>query len=115
MEEDFGQGPWLTMKSALGLDERDPSCFLYTYSIVMVLRKVRVWGMSLCCLLHRKEAICPLLLQSCPWRAAWSPLGCLFALFTVLSSVRHTSALQVPDRETEVKHIPTLRTPSGLL
>lgn len=30
------------MKSALGLDERDPSCFLYTYSIVMVLRKVRV-------------------------------------------------------------------------
>ncbi|KAL0597678.1 Homologous recombination OB-fold protein [Plecturocebus cupreus] len=39
MEEDFGRGPWLTMKSALGLDERDPSCFLCTYSIVMVLRK----------------------------------------------------------------------------
>ncbi|XP_038184227.1 homologous recombination OB-fold protein [Arvicola amphibius] len=39
VEEDFGRGPWLTMKSALGLDERDPSCFLYTYSIVMVLRK----------------------------------------------------------------------------
>lgn len=30
------------MKSALGLDEGDPTCFLYTYSIVMVLRKVRV-------------------------------------------------------------------------
>lgn len=30
------------MKSALGLDERDPTCFLSTYSIVMVLRKVRV-------------------------------------------------------------------------
>nr|XP_028692395.1 uncharacterized protein C17orf53 homolog isoform X2 [Macaca mulatta] len=39
MEEDFGRGPWLTMKSALGLDERDPNCFLCTYSIVMVLRK----------------------------------------------------------------------------
>ncbi|XP_014644556.1 PREDICTED: uncharacterized protein C17orf53 homolog [Ceratotherium simum simum] len=39
VEEDFGQGPWLTMKSALGLDERDPTCFLCTYSIVMVLRK----------------------------------------------------------------------------
>uniref|UniRef100_A0A8C0WRL7 Homologous recombination OB-fold protein OB-fold domain-containing protein n=1 Tax=Castor canadensis TaxID=51338 RepID=A0A8C0WRL7_CASCN len=39
VEEDFGQGPWLTMKSTLGLDERDPTCFLCTYSIVMVLRK----------------------------------------------------------------------------
>lgn len=39
VEEDFGRGPWLTMKSALGLDERDPTCFLSTYSIVMVLRK----------------------------------------------------------------------------
>ncbi|XP_073091782.1 homologous recombination OB-fold protein isoform X1 [Manis javanica] len=39
VEEDFGRGPWLAMKSALGLDERDPSCFLCTYSIIMVLRK----------------------------------------------------------------------------
>ncbi|XP_069883930.1 homologous recombination OB-fold protein isoform X1 [Dipodomys merriami] len=39
VEEDFGKGPWLTMKSSLGLDERDPTCFLCTYSIVMVLRK----------------------------------------------------------------------------
>ncbi|XP_036051204.1 homologous recombination OB-fold protein [Onychomys torridus] len=39
VEEDFGRGPWLTMKSALGLDEGDPTCFLSTYSIVMVLRK----------------------------------------------------------------------------
>ncbi|XP_029784991.1 uncharacterized protein C17orf53 homolog isoform X2 [Suricata suricatta] len=38
-EEDFGRGPWLAMKSTLGLDERDPTCFLCTYSIVMVLRK----------------------------------------------------------------------------
>lgn len=30
------------MKAELGLDERDPSCFLHTYSVVMVLRKVRV-------------------------------------------------------------------------
>ncbi|KAF4804469.1 hypothetical protein TURU_007345 [Turdus rufiventris] len=27
------------MKMELGLDERDPSCFLHTYSVVMVLRK----------------------------------------------------------------------------
>ncbi|XP_041583139.1 homologous recombination OB-fold protein [Vulpes lagopus] len=39
VEEDFGRGPWLAMKSALGLDERDPTCFLCAYSIVMVLRK----------------------------------------------------------------------------
>ncbi|KAL1779207.1 hypothetical protein HispidOSU_013003 [Sigmodon hispidus] len=39
LEEDFGRGPWLTMKTALGLDEQDPACFLHTYSIVMVLRK----------------------------------------------------------------------------
>ncbi|XP_008052728.1 uncharacterized protein C17orf53 homolog, partial [Carlito syrichta] len=38
-EDDFGRGPWLAMKSALGLDERDPGCFLGTCSIVMVLRK----------------------------------------------------------------------------
>ncbi|XP_009980541.1 PREDICTED: uncharacterized protein C17orf53 homolog, partial [Tauraco erythrolophus] len=38
-EEDFGKGPWLAMKMELGLDERDPSCFLRTYSVVMVLRK----------------------------------------------------------------------------
>ena len=44
MEEDFGRGPWLAMKSALGLDERDPTCFLCAYSIVMVLRKVRILG-----------------------------------------------------------------------
>uniref|UniRef100_I3MKD5 Homologous recombination factor with OB-fold n=1 Tax=Ictidomys tridecemlineatus TaxID=43179 RepID=I3MKD5_ICTTR len=39
VEEDFERGPWLTMKSSLGLDERDPTCFLCTYSIIMVLRK----------------------------------------------------------------------------
>ncbi|XP_077644486.1 homologous recombination OB-fold protein [Lonchura striata] len=38
-EEDFGKGPWLAMKTELGLDERDPSCFLHSYSVVMVLRK----------------------------------------------------------------------------
>lgn len=48
MEEDFGRGPWLAMKSALGLEERDPTCFLCTYSIVMVLRKVRVLGAEMC-------------------------------------------------------------------
>ncbi|XP_067397167.1 homologous recombination OB-fold protein [Emydura macquarii macquarii] len=39
IEEDFGKGPWLAMKTELQLDERDPSCFLRTYSVVMVLRK----------------------------------------------------------------------------
>lgn len=39
-DEDFGKGPWLTMKTELGVDERDPGCFLRTYSVVMVLRKV---------------------------------------------------------------------------
>uniref|UniRef100_A0A8D0H6I3 Homologous recombination factor with OB-fold n=1 Tax=Sphenodon punctatus TaxID=8508 RepID=A0A8D0H6I3_SPHPU len=39
VEEDFGRGPWVAMKTELGLDERDPSCFLRTYSVVMVLRK----------------------------------------------------------------------------
>ncbi|XP_014814440.1 PREDICTED: uncharacterized protein C17orf53 homolog [Calidris pugnax] len=38
-EEDFGKGPWLAMKMELELDERDPNCFLRTYSVVMVLRK----------------------------------------------------------------------------
>ncbi|XP_074117236.1 homologous recombination OB-fold protein isoform X2 [Sminthopsis crassicaudata] len=37
--EDFERGPWLTMKAELGLDDQDPTCFLHTYSIVMVLRK----------------------------------------------------------------------------
>nr|XP_008111474.1 PREDICTED: uncharacterized protein C17orf53 homolog [Anolis carolinensis] len=38
-EDQFERGPWAAMKTELGLDERDPSCFLKTYSIVMVLRK----------------------------------------------------------------------------
>ncbi|XP_074834931.1 homologous recombination OB-fold protein isoform X2 [Carettochelys insculpta] len=39
IEEDFGKGPWTAMKRELRLDERDPSCFLRTYSVAMVLRK----------------------------------------------------------------------------
>ncbi|XP_037742913.1 homologous recombination OB-fold protein isoform X2 [Chelonia mydas] len=39
IEEDFGKGPWIAMKTDLRLDERDPSCFLRTYSVAMVLRK----------------------------------------------------------------------------
>ncbi|CAM9331534.1 unnamed protein product [Lampetra fluviatilis] len=38
-EEDFGRGPWVAMKAALGVDERNPSSFLCTHSIIMVLRK----------------------------------------------------------------------------
>ncbi|KAJ7989585.1 hypothetical protein DPEC_G00306060 [Dallia pectoralis] len=38
-EEDFTGGPWAAMKLALGLDERNPSCFLHSYSVAMVLRK----------------------------------------------------------------------------
>ncbi|XP_044303096.1 homologous recombination OB-fold protein isoform X2 [Varanus komodoensis] len=39
IEEEFERGPWVAMKTELELDERDPSCFLRTYSVVMVLRK----------------------------------------------------------------------------
>ncbi|XP_036445444.1 homologous recombination OB-fold protein [Colossoma macropomum] len=38
-EEEFSGGPWAAMKAEMGLDERNPSCFLHSYSIVMVLRK----------------------------------------------------------------------------
>ncbi|XP_053471556.1 homologous recombination OB-fold protein-like isoform X2 [Ictalurus furcatus] len=38
-EEEFSVGPWAAMKAEMGLDERNPSCFLHSYSIVMVLRK----------------------------------------------------------------------------
>ncbi|XP_032891243.1 homologous recombination OB-fold protein [Amblyraja radiata] len=39
VEDDFGRGPWATMKEDLRLDEGDIRCFLRNYSIVMVLRK----------------------------------------------------------------------------
>nr|XP_040046375.1 homologous recombination OB-fold protein [Gasterosteus aculeatus aculeatus] len=38
-EEEFGGGGWAAMKAEMGLDERNPSCFLHSYSVVMVLRK----------------------------------------------------------------------------
>ncbi|XP_072549683.1 homologous recombination OB-fold protein [Salminus brasiliensis] len=38
-EDEFSGGPWAAMKAEMGLDERNPSCFLHSYSIVMVLRK----------------------------------------------------------------------------
>ncbi|KAL2101225.1 hypothetical protein ACEWY4_002986 [Coilia grayii] len=38
-EEDFSGGAWAAMKAEMGLDEKDPSCFLHSYSVVMVLRK----------------------------------------------------------------------------
>ncbi|KAM4598737.1 uncharacterized protein hrob [Polymixia lowei] len=38
-EEEFSAGPWAVMKAEMGLDERNPSCFLHSYSVVMVLRK----------------------------------------------------------------------------
>ncbi|XP_029428152.1 uncharacterized protein C17orf53 homolog isoform X2 [Rhinatrema bivittatum] len=38
-DESFGRGPWSAMKVELGLDEKDPCCFLRTCSVVMVLRK----------------------------------------------------------------------------
>ncbi|XP_074551971.1 homologous recombination OB-fold protein [Halichoeres trimaculatus] len=38
-EDDFSGGAWAAMKAEMGLDERNPSCFLHSYSIVMVLRK----------------------------------------------------------------------------
>ncbi|KTG06243.1 hypothetical protein cypCar_00013825 [Cyprinus carpio] len=38
-EEEFSRGPWAVMKTEMGLDEKNPSCFLHSYSVVMVLRK----------------------------------------------------------------------------
>uniref|UniRef100_A0A3B5KJ46 Homologous recombination factor with OB-fold n=1 Tax=Takifugu rubripes TaxID=31033 RepID=A0A3B5KJ46_TAKRU len=38
-DDDFGGGAWAAMKAEIGLDERNPSCFLHSYSVVMVLRK----------------------------------------------------------------------------
>ncbi|XP_063079146.1 homologous recombination OB-fold protein [Engraulis encrasicolus] len=38
-EEDFSGGGWAAMKAEMGLDEKNPSCFLHSYSVVMVLRK----------------------------------------------------------------------------
>ncbi|XP_030590802.1 uncharacterized protein C17orf53 homolog [Archocentrus centrarchus] len=38
-EDEFGGGAWVVMKAEMGLDERNPSCFLHSYSVVMVLRK----------------------------------------------------------------------------
>ncbi|CAL8304440.1 unnamed protein product [Merluccius merluccius] len=38
-EEEFSSGPWGAMKADMGLDERNPTCFLHSYSVVMVLRK----------------------------------------------------------------------------
>nr|XP_015804292.2 homologous recombination OB-fold protein [Nothobranchius furzeri] len=38
-DEFSSSGAWAAMKAEMGLDERNPSCFLHTYSVVMVLRK----------------------------------------------------------------------------
>ncbi|XP_016383188.1 uncharacterized protein C17orf53 homolog [Sinocyclocheilus rhinocerous] len=38
-EEEFSRGPWAVMKTEMGLDEKNPSCFLHSYSVAMVLRK----------------------------------------------------------------------------
>ncbi|KAK2829635.1 hypothetical protein Q7C36_017625 [Tachysurus vachellii] len=45
-EEEFGVGPWAAMKAEMRLDERNPSCFLHSYSIVMVLRKAALRQLS---------------------------------------------------------------------
>lgn len=75
------------MKSALGLDERDPTCFLHTCSIVMVLRKVRV---------PRREPLLPApplerppsatSYPGLPLEGSWSPLGHIFSLPSVVLS-----------------------------
>ncbi|XP_076851892.1 homologous recombination OB-fold protein [Brachyhypopomus gauderio] len=45
-EEEFSGGVWAAMKAELGLDERNPLCFLHSYSIVMVLRKAALRQLS---------------------------------------------------------------------
>ncbi|KAM4530239.1 homologous recombination OB-fold protein isoform 2-T2 [Odontesthes bonariensis] len=38
-EDEFSSGAWAAMKAEMGLDERNPSCFLRTSSVIMVLRR----------------------------------------------------------------------------
>ncbi|XP_054616064.1 homologous recombination OB-fold protein isoform X2 [Dunckerocampus dactyliophorus] len=38
-EEEFSGGAWTAMKAEMGLDERNPSCFLRSYSVVMAALK----------------------------------------------------------------------------
>ncbi|XP_030649794.1 uncharacterized protein C17orf53 homolog [Chanos chanos] len=38
-EEEVSMAAWQAMKAEMGLDEKNPSCFLNSYSVVMVLRK----------------------------------------------------------------------------
>ncbi|KAJ8251037.1 hypothetical protein GJAV_G00216540 [Gymnothorax javanicus] len=45
-EGEFAGGPWATMKAEMGLDERNPACFLRSYSVVMVLRKAALKQLS---------------------------------------------------------------------
>nr|XP_015217345.1 PREDICTED: uncharacterized protein C17orf53 homolog isoform X1 [Lepisosteus oculatus] len=45
-EDEFYRGPWAAMKAETGLDEKNPSCFLKTYSIIMVLRKAALKQLS---------------------------------------------------------------------
>ncbi|XP_034047129.1 homologous recombination OB-fold protein [Thalassophryne amazonica] len=45
-EYEFSGGAWAAMKAEMGLDERNPSCFLYSYSVVMVLRKAALKQLS---------------------------------------------------------------------
>ncbi|XP_012681033.2 homologous recombination OB-fold protein [Clupea harengus] len=44
--EDFSGGAWATMKAAMRLDEKNPSCFLHSYSVAMVLRKAALKQLS---------------------------------------------------------------------
>ncbi|XP_053556035.1 homologous recombination OB-fold protein [Bombina bombina] len=37
--DEYIRGPWAKLKADFGVDERDPACFLCSYSVVMVLRK----------------------------------------------------------------------------
>lgn len=48
-DEEFSRGPWAVMKSEMGLDEKNPSCFLHSYSVVMVLRKVSYLNLTAHC------------------------------------------------------------------
>nr|XP_057905436.1 homologous recombination OB-fold protein isoform X2 [Doryrhamphus excisus] len=45
-DEEFSAGAWAAMKAEMGLDERNPSCFLRSYSVVMVLRKAALKQLS---------------------------------------------------------------------
>uniref|UniRef100_A0A672SGA3 Si:dkey-260c8.8 n=1 Tax=Sinocyclocheilus grahami TaxID=75366 RepID=A0A672SGA3_SINGR len=83
-EEEFSRGPWAVMKTEMGLDEKNPSCFLYSYSVVMAVLQLMLFLLFSCFSL---VLICDLQLSH-THQAALRQL----AKNKVLKSITHTQA-----------------------